>query len=125
MEDLAHRLDTSNRQLKETQEEVSALQLQLNELNHKLHIEQTQSEQKLKELSFKEQEIVQLRIHINKLKAQLNSSLSNEIMDQELLTTQLELTLELIQKNLSPKEFIQQIRNEKGFDMDVTNFKIF
>ena len=27
MEDLAHRLDTSNQQLKETQEEVSALQL--------------------------------------------------------------------------------------------------
>ena len=60
----------------------------------------------MKELSFKEQEIAQLRIHVNKLKAQLNSSLSNETIDQELLTTQLESTLELIQKNLSPKEFI-------------------
>lgn len=79
----------------------------------------------MKELSFKEQEIAHLRIHVNKLKAQLNSSLSNETMDQELLTTQLESTPELIQKNLSPKEFIQQIRNEKGFDMDVTIFKIF
>ncbi len=79
----------------------------------------------MKELSFKEQEIAHLRIHVNKLKAQLNSSLSNETMDQELLTTQLESTPDLIQKNFSPKEFIQQIRNEKGFDMDVTNFKIF
>ena len=79
----------------------------------------------MKELSFKEQEIAHLRIHVNRLKAQLNSSLSNETMDQELLTTQLESTPELIQKNFSPKEFIQQIRNEKGFDMDVTIFKIF
>ena len=60
----------------------------------------------MKELSFKEQEIAQLRIHVNKLKAQLNSSLSNETMDQERLTTQLESTPELIQKNLSPKAFI-------------------